>query len=59
MMKGEEPTFSASKTQSHAVGGIDTNELTSLMRDPKYWRDKDPSVVAKVTEGFQRMYGGK
>jgi hypothetical protein len=29
-----------------------------MMRDPKYWRDKDPSYVAKVTEGFKKMYGG-
>jgi len=28
-----------------------------MMRDPKYWREKDPSFVAKVTEGFERMYG--
>jgi hypothetical protein len=31
-------------------------ELHALMRDPKYWRDKDPSVVTKVTEGFRRLY---
>ena len=32
-------------------------DLQSMMRDPRYWREKDPSFVAKVTEGFQRMYG--
>jgi hypothetical protein len=30
-----------------------------MMRDPKYWRDQDPSFIAKVTEGFKRMYGEK
>ena len=38
------------------VGELD---LQSMMRDPKYWRDKDMSYVAKVTEGFKKMYGGK
>jgi hypothetical protein len=54
MMKGEEPGISSiGKTQDSA--GL--NELHSMMRDPKYWRDRDPSFVAKVTEGFQRIYG--
>ena len=26
------------------------------MRDPRYWRHKDPALVAKVTEGFQRLF---
>lgn len=37
----------------------DELELQSMMRDPKYWRDQDPSFVAKVTEGFQKLYGKK
>lgn len=28
-----------------------------MMRDPKYWRDQDPSFIKKVTEGFQKVYG--
>ncbi len=54
MMNGDEPSI------SNAKGNIDKSgetELQSMMRDPKYWRDKDPSFVSKVTEGFQRMYG--
>ena len=35
---------------------IDEATLTRLMRDPRYWRDRDPAVVAQVTEGFQRLY---
>jgi hypothetical protein len=31
--------------------------LHAMMRDPKYWRDRDPAFIAKVTEGFARMYG--
>lgn len=35
---------------------IDEATLTRLMRDPRYWRDRDPAIVAQVTEGFQRLY---
>jgi hypothetical protein len=36
-------------------GGLD--RMTKLMNDPKYWRDRDPALMAKVAEGFERMYG--
>lgn len=55
MMKGNEPRLSRDSTA--AQGGANEAELSSMMRDPKYWRDKDPAFVAKVTEGFQSMYG--
>ena len=54
MMKGEEPVVSSDGVKSDNSGEMD---LQSMMRDPKYWRDKDPSFVAKVTEGFQKLYG--
>lgn len=31
-------------------------DLHSMMRDPKYWRDKDPATIAKVTKGFAEIY---
>ena len=55
MMKGQEPKLS--RNSSAASAGMNEAELSSMMRDPKYWRDKDPAFVAKVTEGFQSMYG--
>jgi hypothetical protein len=55
MMKGNEPAVTTDKVTNPA----ENQDLQSMMRDPKYWRDKDPSFVAKVTEGFQRMYGDK
>lgn len=54
MMNGEEPKIASTGSDIHKSGEMD---LQSMMRDPKYWRDKDPSFVSKVTEGFQRMYG--
>ena len=34
----------------------DEAALSQMMRDPRYWRDRDPDVIAKVTEGFRRLY---
>ena len=56
MMKSEEPGL---KKESAAPPGVGEKDLQSMMRDPRYWRDKDPSYVAKVTEGFQKVYGGQ
>jgi len=57
MMKGDEPDISRTGQSS----GLNQDELDiqSMMRDPKYWRDQDPSFVAKVTDGFQKLYGKK
>jgi len=54
MMQTEEPVMKK-ETQNPSQTG--TEDLQSMMRDPKYWRDKDPSMVRKVTEGFQKIYG--
>lgn len=31
-------------------------DVRRLMRDPKYWRDRDPAVVERVRQGFRRLY---
>lgn len=33
-------------------------ELRALMRDPRYWRERDPAVIARASEGFRRVYPG-
>lgn len=43
--------------RAEAKPGVSENELYSMMREPKYWRDKDPSMIEKVTKGFQNLYG--
>jgi hypothetical protein len=55
MMKGEEPRMN----QEHKAmpEAVDDGDLRSMMRDPKYWREKDPAFIAKVTQGFQDLYG--
>jgi len=35
----------------------DEAQLTRMMRDPRYWRDRDPAFIAEVTAGFERLYG--
>lgn len=30
--------------------------LIIMMRDPRYWRDKEPAFVATVSEGFKTLY---
>ena len=56
MMQSDEPGL---KKESSNPNAMDMTELQSMMRDPKYWRDKDPATVAKVTQGFEKAYGGK
>ncbi len=56
MMKSEEPGgFKREKSISSSA--MNENDLTSMMRDPRYWKTKDPSFVAKVTDGFSKLYG--
>ncbi len=54
MMKSDEPGLRRTSENPSALGA---QEMQSMMRDPRYWRDRDPAFVAKVTEGFQKIYG--
>jgi hypothetical protein len=54
MMQGDAPTVLEG---GKAVGKLSEADLQKLMRDPKYWRDKDASTIAKVTDGFKQLYG--
>lgn len=54
MVQSDEPnTFG---NADPVVAGTE-KDLQSMMKDPKYWRDKDPTFIAKVTEGFKQLYG--
>ena len=35
---------------------MDENALRSMMRDPKYWRDKDAAFIRKVSDGFRQVF---
>jgi hypothetical protein len=56
MMQSDEPGL---RRTSDSPSSMDTTEMQSMMRDPRYWRDRDPAFLAKVTEGFKNAYGKK
>lgn len=54
MLKSDEPGLRKDAVASTATDELD---LQSMMRNPKYWKEKDPAFIAKVTEGFKTVYG--
>lgn len=54
MMKSDEPGL---KRGGNNISAVDEKDLHAMVRDPRYWRDKDPSYVSKVTDGFKKIYG--
>lgn len=55
MMRSDEPEIAGAAGE----GGVPLTEqaLQEMMRDPRYWRDRDPEFVARVTRGFQELFG--
>jgi hypothetical protein len=39
--------------------GSSETDLKRMMKDPRYWKDRDPSYVAQVREGFRALYPEK
>ncbi len=42
---------------TRAVDPVNLSNLRKMMADPAYWHDRDPKIMARVTEGFSRLYG--
>ncbi len=55
MMEAKEPAIARDAEQD---GTPDEAELRRMMRDPRYWRAREPEFVRRVTEGFRRLVGG-
>lgn len=55
MQNGSPPRLAGGGT---AVAGLTEDDLAKMMRDPRYWKHKDPAFVAEVSEGFRRLYPG-
>lgn len=53
MMAGGEPNLTR---DGAAVGALSEGALRELMRDPRYWREREPATVERVREGFRRLY---
>ncbi len=54
MMKADAPPVAVK-----GAGAGENDDLQAMMKNPKYWRDKDPAYIAKVTAGFEKLYGQK
>lgn len=54
MMEAKEPPLSR---DAAADAAPDEAELRKMMRDPRYWRSREPDFVRRVTEGFRRLVG--
>lgn len=57
MMKSQTSDSGFSDNTDIDAGPQSEDDIQSLMRDPRYWRDRDPAIVAKVSEGFKKLYG--
>jgi hypothetical protein len=56
MQSGAPPRLAGSGT---AVASLTEEDLAKMMRDPRYWKHKDPAFMAEVSEGFRRLYPGE
>lgn len=54
---GEAINPGAIAARASGAGPSGNPDLDTMIRDPRYWRDKDPSFIAQVTDGFKRKYG--
>jgi hypothetical protein len=54
MMSGNEPELLRNGGRGGAP--LTEGELKQMMRDPRYWRDRDLGFVEKVREGFRQLY---
>lgn len=54
MMQAKEPSVLSGSEGKPAPR--DQAQLAGMMRDPRYWRDRDPKYIAEITDGFRRLY---
>ena len=41
---------------AESSAGTTEQQLREMMNDPRYWKDRDPSYIKQVTDGFQQIY---
>ena len=54
MMRKAEPDIVGQAGSGQAT--ITEDSLRELIRDPRYWRDRDPEIVQRVTAGYRNLY---
>jgi hypothetical protein len=57
MMQNEQDGKLTSPEKLNQTLGLNKDDLHNMMRDPAYWRDKNPKLVNQVTQGFKDIYG--
>lgn len=53
MMSSDEPSLGKN---SAVPGAITEEKLREMMKDPKYWRDKDKTYISQIQKGFEKLY---
>ena len=56
MMRASEPELLGAGDTPAAE--LTEEALAEMMRDPRYWRQRDPEFIARVKAGFKRLYAG-
>lgn len=56
LMESDEPSLAA---PGGAPVPADEGDLREMMKDKRYWRDRDPAFIRAVTDGYRRLYDGK
>jgi hypothetical protein len=54
MMRAQEPSLGI--LPGAPEGPASESGLQAMISDPRYWRDRDPAFVGRVTDGFRRLY---
>lgn len=54
MMAKGEPSLAR---EAEPAEGLDEKALRKMMRDPRYWRTREPEYVKRVSDGFKRLFG--
>ena len=57
MMASGEPALMGG--EGGGSSGLTEGDLKEMMRDPRYWRERDPATVRKVRDGFRRLFPEK
>jgi hypothetical protein len=56
LMSGRAEQGLSGGSGSDATGDLRA-DIRAKMNDPRYWRDRDPAMVAEVQAGFDRLHG--
>lgn len=54
MMQSSEPEMVGNSGEGPCT--LSEEQLNEMVADPRYWRDKDPTFIARVTQGYAKLY---